>query len=462
MKKILLFIVFPLLLQSCLFEEKDYFEESASARIEGKIVETKSVLSSQDNGWILHYFPRLSLGGHNYTISFSDEQAKIACESEVVGNSVNTCTPVYFDSCLYDVISEQGAILSFNTYSKLMHQFRNPSAVAYQGHGGDYEFVITNVKSDEIKLKGKTNGNTMRMIPVPDGYTPKSYIEAVQTMVNNGKIGSYLLYSEGKLVDSTVTGIQKGRYLSYSYNVISLNEETKKNDTVTATANISVIYTPDGFIVYHDKTENAKKNVYPLKKSEELLPLFDPDIEYTEFIFDRANAKFVSKDGKIEFVKAPLGDLNTRIVGLMGNGLFEYYSATGSACSSFISLWTTAALYLNLSYGNQGVALSDISIGYDVIMTTDKYALTFWCGQYNATYGINIKPVEGTTNQISISAVAGNLNWAAFGTYLTPLVNFFVNYSPWIIEPDDEELPQTVKLVSAANSNMWIYLELYN
>jgi uncharacterized Rmd1/YagE family protein len=465
MKKILLLLIFPLLMQSCLFEEKDYFEESASERIEGKITDTKNLLSSQSKGWILYYFPDLSYGGHNYAISFEDEQAKIACESEVVRTHIITGDPSYNDSCLYDVLPEQGTVLTFNTYSKLMHQFRNPSAYSYNGLEGDYEFILTSVEPDNIELTGKTTGHTMRMFPVPNSYASKeSYLEAVQAMANNGKFGSYVLSYEGKFVDS-VTGNIRGRHLSYSYDEVKIKEVSKKDDTVITVAHIPLIFTPEGFIVYHDKTENANRNVTSVIRTENLLPLFNPDTEYTEFTFDAANSKFVSKDGKIEFVKIPVENLdpNLRITNLMENSLFEYYSEIGDACSQFKTLWNTAATYLDMLYGSLGVALSDMSTGYDMLMGRDKYAFTFWCGRYNATYGIDVKPAEGTTNQISISpAEGGNLNWGAFGTYLNPLVNFFVNNSPWIIEPDDNELPQTVKLVSAANPDMWIYIVLYN
>jgi hypothetical protein len=460
MKKILLFIVFPLLMQSCLFEDKDYFEESASERIESKISGTKTILSSQSKGWILHYFPRLSYGGHNYAISFSDEQAKIACETEVVGTNIRVGDPAYSDSCLYDVISEQGAILSFNTYSKLMHQFRNPSSVAYQGLGGDYEFILTNVEANEIKLTGKTTKHTMRMFPIPNSYTSKeSYLEAVQKIADVGKLGSYILYYEGKLVDS-ITGTQRGRYLSYSYDKIEVNTETGKNDTVSATATIPLIFTPEGFIVYHDKIENVMRNISSVKKSKDLLPVFDTLQEYTEFTYDEANSKFVSKDGKIEFAKIPLPDFNIRIVKLMETNLLVYVPEEESACSAFDAIWNTAATNLGAAYGSLGVALSDITIGYDLIMESDKYALTFWCGAYNATFGLDINLVTGTTNQISISPLTGNLNWGPFGPYLSSIVAFFVTNSPWILEPDDEEIPLTIKLVSATNPDLWINLTI--
>jgi hypothetical protein len=457
MKKILLFIVLPLLMQSCLFEDNDYFEESASARVEGKISETKNILSSASNGWILHYFPDLSYGGHNYALSFSDKQATISCETEVVGTSLTVGDPASVDSCLYDVIPEQGAILTFNTYSKLLHQFRNPSAAAYQGLGGDYEFILTDIKQNEIKLKGKTTGNLMRMFPVPSGYTKESYLEAIQAMSNKGKLGNYTLYYEGKVVSTTV-GARRGRYLSYTYN------ETVNLDTISTTATISLIYTLEGFIVYHDKLENVKRNVDPPKPSDELVDfVFDSDKEYTEFIYDDANSKFVSKDGKIEFVKIPLVDLNTRIVEHMQNTSFDYYHYEGSASPTFNTIWNNAKANLAAAYGSIGVALSDMNIGYDWIYNgANPCVITFWCGPYNTLYGLNITPVTGTVDQISISSVPGTyLNWSPFGPYLNPLLNFFVNNSPWIIEPNDIELPERIKLINVSDPNIWVFLDIY-
>jgi hypothetical protein len=453
MKKILLFIVFPLLMQSCLFEEENYFEESASARIEGKITETKSILSSHTNGWILHYFPRLSLGGHNYAISFSNEQAKIACESEVAGTNVRICNPVYTDSCLYDIISEQGAILTFNTYSKLMHQFRNPSSAAYQGLGGDYEFILTDVKSDEKKLNGKTTGHTMRMFPVPSSYTSKeSYLKAVQAISTKNKLGSYVLYYEGKLVDSII-GTQ--RYLSYSYDEIKLNEETEKSDTVATTANIPIIFTPEGFIVYHDKTENVNRNVTPVKKSEELLPLFDTDKEYTEFTFDETNLKFVSKDGKIEFVKL-LVPLNEIFVKTTTQWIFSPEDSEKSS-TAFQAVYQT--IYdANVDEWGENLSLTYIGRSH-LTSSPTPYIFAFYSDGYWSTYGIKLTQVANTTDQINIETFGGNNgNWTYY-THFKPFVDFFIDNSPWQIIPDDIEVPTSIKLVSVNNSALWAVID---
>ena len=55
MKKtaIILFLVLaiPALLTSCLFDEEDLFDKSASERIEAAKQEAKTVLESAENGW---------------------------------------------------------------------------------------------------------------------------------------------------------------------------------------------------------------------------------------------------------------------------------------------------------------------------------------------------------------------------------------------------------------------------
>ena len=62
MKKndIILFLLMALptlLLTSCLKDQEDVFEESASARTANYLSNTKKVLTSAENGWLLNYYP---------------------------------------------------------------------------------------------------------------------------------------------------------------------------------------------------------------------------------------------------------------------------------------------------------------------------------------------------------------------------------------------------------------------
>ena len=71
MKKlaIILLGLFPLVLSSCLKEEEDYFDKSASARIEEAVKNAISVLEGAENGWAVKYYPNPGRGssrGHGY------------------------------------------------------------------------------------------------------------------------------------------------------------------------------------------------------------------------------------------------------------------------------------------------------------------------------------------------------------------------------------------------------------
>ena len=88
MKKtaIILFLVLaiPALLTSCLFDEEDLFDKSASERIEAAKQEAKTVLESAENGWHVRYFPSPTqeFGGYNLFFKFSEGSVTVASEIE--------------------------------------------------------------------------------------------------------------------------------------------------------------------------------------------------------------------------------------------------------------------------------------------------------------------------------------------------------------------------------------------
>lgn len=99
MKKtaIILFLVLaiPALLTSCLFDEEDLFDKSASERIEAAKQEAKTVLESAENGWHVRYFPSPTqeFGGYNLFFKFSEGSVTVA--SEIESNPSITETSLY-------------------------------------------------------------------------------------------------------------------------------------------------------------------------------------------------------------------------------------------------------------------------------------------------------------------------------------------------------------------------------
>jgi hypothetical protein len=63
----------------------------------------------------------------------------------------------------YAMSSDDGPVLSFDTYNEFMHYYAKPSQGEYEAKDGDFEFIILKVTDDMITLKGKRSGNIMYM-----------------------------------------------------------------------------------------------------------------------------------------------------------------------------------------------------------------------------------------------------------------------------------------------------------
>ncbi|MDR0729778.1 MAG: DUF4302 domain-containing protein [Prevotellaceae bacterium] len=171
MKKILLLcLIAPFWLSSCLFDDKDLFEQSASERMEARLREAKTLLLSSPGGWLMSYYPSSTqeYGGYTLFLRFSTgNRVTVASEIEVTTGDDAEKT---YDS-FYDIISDDGPVLTFNTGNSYIHFFSNP----YNPHGigadgagmeGDYEFIILEATSERITLKGKKTGNRVILTPI--------------------------------------------------------------------------------------------------------------------------------------------------------------------------------------------------------------------------------------------------------------------------------------------------------
>ncbi len=164
-----------MLLQSCLKDQEDIFDEPTALRIQEALDNTKKVLTSSENGWIFEYYPdrNIKYGGYIYTVKFDNTQATVGCE----------LAPGVTETSLYKLTSDNGPSLTFDSYNTLMHFFATPSSSKYQAYDGDFEFAIMDVTDDVIKLRGKRTGNIMYMHRLDSDAA--QYINAVTAMSDN-------------------------------------------------------------------------------------------------------------------------------------------------------------------------------------------------------------------------------------------------------------------------------------
>jgi hypothetical protein len=154
---------------SCLFEDDDKFDESAALRIEHYTDEVKQLLCSAENGWVMEYFPNSTSKGYNMLCRF-DESGTVtfASDHEYLRNSQ---AGKYTESTsLYELLKEDGPVLSFNTWNDVLTVFVDPvdpSTGEKDGYGleGDHNFVILSSSADEIRLRGERQSGEVRMYP---------------------------------------------------------------------------------------------------------------------------------------------------------------------------------------------------------------------------------------------------------------------------------------------------------
>ncbi|MBQ8021989.1 MAG: DUF4302 domain-containing protein [Bacteroidales bacterium] len=175
-------------LQSCLKEQADIFEESASERLQNRMKEASDILKSASNGWVMLIFPVTPTsysatepasstmnGGYAYTVQFDDNMVTAMSER----NYTTQDTTLTVAESSYKITNDEGPVLSFDTYNEVLHYWSTPSGSSsyYQGLGGDFEFVINEATSDYIRMTGRRWKTTVEMFPLPTDA--ESYLKSL-------------------------------------------------------------------------------------------------------------------------------------------------------------------------------------------------------------------------------------------------------------------------------------------
>lgn len=190
-------LVCLVMLQSCFKNDEEYWDDSATIRLENTIQDYRSVLVNSEYGWVMDFYPDQTYteGGYVYTMKF-EEDGNVAVGYELA-NPTDTRTS------MYSIEGGEGPVLTFDTYNEYMHHFASPSQQNYDGRGGDYEFVLQRRSDagDYVKTLGRKSKNHMPMykltMPASDYYAA---IDATEALTDNPnmvvKVGDGILALE--------------------------------------------------------------------------------------------------------------------------------------------------------------------------------------------------------------------------------------------------------------------------
>ncbi len=226
----LLFALPLLTLTSCLKDEKDVFSESASTRLQNYITETRKVLMQPENGWIIDYYygSAQEYGGMTLIVKF--DSLECTAMSEKTGDE--TCTTYY------KLTTDNGPVLTFDSYNEVLHKLATPSTDNYEGKHADFEMTVMSVSPELVVLKGKKTNNYMYMRPLQGSAT--EYLQKVKAM------------SDSMIVATAEGSTPYGEDITGTFDVGNRNVTfTSKSDTAL-NLKVAYTYTDTGLRLYED------------------------------------------------------------------------------------------------------------------------------------------------------------------------------------------------------------------
>lgn len=182
---------------ACVNEEDDLFDKTAAERLNEASALYSSRLMAQPNGWAMQLYPtndNEAPYGSGYLVLCrfnKDHSVVVSMKNQFTDNVYRT------DTSLWEVITDNGPVLSFNSHNDCLHAFTDPEDILWTGNqdepnnetgtgvGGDYEFIIVDAPEDAsyMMLKGKKRGTYNLFTPVEEGVEYESYLADVETFM---------------------------------------------------------------------------------------------------------------------------------------------------------------------------------------------------------------------------------------------------------------------------------------
>ena len=227
MKKIFVPLVLiaavSLVFTGCAGDEDDIFSASAAERLNESSAKYSARLEAQPNGWAMQYYPTYQDeypygSGYLILMRFNpDFSVDVSMDNRFSNNAYASATSAW------EVIKDNGPVLSFNSYNQCMHAFSDPEDIPWtedneqsEGCGGDYEFIIVDAPEDAsyMMLKGKKRNTYNLLTPIEVGVDYQEYLADVKAFHNkmfssSAPIGNYLCFGPDSIyhMDDATDGL---------------------------------------------------------------------------------------------------------------------------------------------------------------------------------------------------------------------------------------------------------------
>lgn len=236
-KSIILLLTLGLAFSACSRDEGNLFDKSAAERTVEALENAQKCLTEAPNGWEFLYFCNPISRGYNILVKF-DEHGQVTATAKNVPGFKDIVTDT---NSTWEVVSDYGPILTFNTYNDVLHLWADPQTDG-DGYLGDYEFLILEATPERIVLKGKKHSgySVLRRLPKDQDWT--EYFTDIENMqkklFNNSNLFQAVL--DGKTY--TFTGGSKGIFTSANKGEAPNDEEAETFPFITTQEGIYFSY----------------------------------------------------------------------------------------------------------------------------------------------------------------------------------------------------------------------------
>lgn len=228
MKKSLILPIFAaaLALGSCNDDDNRIFDESAADRLENSKQSNFEMLCADGGKWAMEYFANTDEPGYLFVLEFRpDKSVTITSDHKWIDSKETS------ETSMFDVITDNGVVLTFNTYNKVFHVFSDPANITGPnapkdpngededetgyGHEGDYEFMIMSHESTDsrIRLRGKKhalNAYLLRLDAATDVSAYLAHAKELRSQFDAKRFPTYIMTETATGETYDVTGLAAG------------------------------------------------------------------------------------------------------------------------------------------------------------------------------------------------------------------------------------------------------------
>lgn len=435
---------------SCNSEEDDIFNASAAERLDEYKKVYSADLTAEGGRWLMEYFPNEEERGYVFVMTFNPDGSV-----KVSGHNVWMNSSYRSDISLWQIVTDNGPVLSFNTYNSVLHEFSTPEDIVGDnqpkdpdtgeeideqgtGHGGDYEFVILGLSEDgkTMHLAGKKTLHDIYM------HRLDASVDEVELL------SSYFAASKGAFdvlfPDAILTDTESGEQF-----VVSGGEDgifdfwPKDGDPVVQTVSMNALIGPDAI---------------RLRKPLAVECANETDSIVVENLIHQQDGTYLCTDNNKNLVLDNCGLDNIFMINTFGWKL----SSSSDVGGKFAALYNQITAETLSSYK---VAFQ----GLDFIYDEGKFLLKFNMRGTTAKayiYGNVDSGSEKNSLKLFYDKTDANSNGRNRLNRIPALGEFvdFVSSTEYKVEVDASEwfAPKRMRLVSKSNPEDWFIVTWFN